>query len=175
MFEDITTMSRTGHLQKGHAVAFADLDNDGDQDIYSEMGGAYLGDAYENVFFLNRQKGTDGHWITISLRGSASNRLGIGSRIKIVITENGVRREIHRDVNSGGSFGNAPLRKEIGLGSATEIDALEIRWNGSGKVQRFKSIKANQFIRVNEDSETVEILPFKRIDWMLSDPLCLDQ
>jgi hypothetical protein len=30
----------TGHLQKGHGVGFADLDNDGDQDIYIVMGGA---------------------------------------------------------------------------------------------------------------------------------------
>ena len=32
-FEDITYATNTGHIQKGHGVAFADIDNDGDQDI----------------------------------------------------------------------------------------------------------------------------------------------
>src|SRR5262249_13498625 len=40
-FQDVTTATGTGHLQKGHAVAFADFDNDGCQDIYTVMGGAY--------------------------------------------------------------------------------------------------------------------------------------
>ncbi len=42
-FIDITTSARVGNLQKGHGVSFADLDNDGDQDIYIDMGGAYVG------------------------------------------------------------------------------------------------------------------------------------
>src|SRR5204862_1866704 len=40
-FLDVTTSARVGNLQKGHAVSFADLDNDGDEDIYIKMGGAY--------------------------------------------------------------------------------------------------------------------------------------
>ena len=40
-------------MQKGHAVAFADFDNDGDQDIYAVMGGAYSGDNYRNALFVN--------------------------------------------------------------------------------------------------------------------------
>lgn len=52
-FADVTNSARVGHLQKGHGVSFADVDNDGDQDIYIEMGGAFPGDAYQNSFFLN--------------------------------------------------------------------------------------------------------------------------
>src|SRR5690606_24727060 len=47
-FADVTASARVGHLQKGHGVSFADVDNDGDQDIYIEMGGAYPGDSYQN-------------------------------------------------------------------------------------------------------------------------------
>lgn len=46
----------SSHMQKGHAVSFADLDNDGNEDIYIKMGGAYTVDAYENSFYLNPAK-----------------------------------------------------------------------------------------------------------------------
>ena len=52
-FQDVTTAGGFGHLQKGHAVGFADLDNDGNQDIYEVMGGAYIGDTAFNVLYLN--------------------------------------------------------------------------------------------------------------------------
>ncbi|MHC4711025.1 MAG: FG-GAP repeat domain-containing protein, partial [Planctomycetota bacterium] len=42
-FQDVTTSGGFGHLQKGHGVAFADLDRDGDQDIYHQLGGFYPG------------------------------------------------------------------------------------------------------------------------------------
>ena len=40
-FLDVTTSARVGNIQKGHGVAFVDLDNDGNEDIYIKMGGAY--------------------------------------------------------------------------------------------------------------------------------------
>ena len=44
------------------------------------------------------------------------------------------------DVNSGGSFGANPLRKEIGIGKATVIDELVIKWPATGTIQKFKNI-----------------------------------
>ncbi|HMG66276.1 MAG TPA: VCBS repeat-containing protein, partial [Chitinophagaceae bacterium] len=52
-FIDVTTPARVGNLQKGHGVSFADLDNDGDEDIFIEMGGAYEGDSYTNSLYIN--------------------------------------------------------------------------------------------------------------------------
>ena len=43
------------------------------------------------------------------------------------------------DVNSGGSFGANPLRKEIGIGRATVIDELIIKWPATGTIQIFKN------------------------------------
>ena len=67
-FLDVTSAARVGSLQKGHGVSFVDLDDDGDEDIFIKMGGAYIGDAYQNSFFLNPGQNSN-HWIGISLEG----------------------------------------------------------------------------------------------------------
>lgn len=160
-FQDVTTSGGFGNLQKGHAVAFADLNNDGDQDIFINMGGANYGDVYQNALLENPYNDMDdaNHWITLLLEGRKSNRMAIGARIKIVITENGEKRYIFREVNSGGSFGGNPFRREIGLGKSKKIDMLEITWPVSGKVQKFTNIPANQFIKIIEGNDQIGNLP----------------
>lgn len=170
-FVEVTASARVGHLQKGHGVSFADLDNDGDQDIHIEMGGAYLGDAYQNSLFLNPGQ-NDNNWICIKLEGTEANRAGIGSRIKLTFKENGVTRRVYRDVNSGGSFGASPMRREIGIGKATQIDEIEIQWHGSDEVQVFRDVKPNQFLKITEGEEKIEYLNLKKINWILPDRLC---
>ena len=66
-FEDVTAATGTGHLQKGHGVAFADWDRDGDADIFLEAGGAVPGDRAHNVLFQN--PGYGHHWLTVKLVG----------------------------------------------------------------------------------------------------------
>jgi len=161
-FADVTSSAKVGSLQKGHAVGFGDMDNDGDQDIYIEMGGAYTGDAYQNSFFLNPGQG-ENNWVSIDLEGVTANKAAIGSRLKITIRENGVARNIYRDVNAGGSFGSAPFKREIGLGKATQIDEIEIKWNGSGYVQRIQNVAVNQFIKVKEGNSKVERVSLKKL------------
>ncbi|MCF2506077.1 CRTAC1 family protein [Dyadobacter sp. CY107] len=161
-FADVTSSAKVGSLQKGHGVGFGDMDNDGDQDIYIEMGGAYLGDAYQNSFFLNRGQGNN-NWVSIDLEGMAANKAAIGSRLKITIREDGVTRYIYRDVNSGGSFGSAPFKREIGLGRATQIDEIEIKWNGSGHIQKIQNVAVNQFIKVKEGNNKVEKVMLKKL------------
>jgi len=164
-FVDVTTAARVGNIQKGHAVSFADFDNDGDQDIFAEVGGAYLGDAYFNSFYLNPGQNSN-RWISISLQGIKSNRSAIGARLKVTFTENGITRSVYRDVNSGGSFGCSPLRREIGIGQADMIDEITITWPGIEKVQTFKNIKPCRFICIQQDSdnireENLKVLGFK--------------
>lgn len=171
-FADITSSARVGHLQKGHGVSFADMDNDGDQDIYIDMGGAYPGDAYQNSFFLNPGQNNN-NWIGLQLLGTESNRAAIGTQIKVTFRENGLLRSVYRDVNSGGSFGSSPLRREIGLGQTALIDEIEVKWHGSGEVQVFRNIKPNQFIKITEGNEEIETVSLKKIEWILPDALCL--
>ena len=73
-FQDVTTSGGFGNLQKGHGVSFADLDNDGDQDVFEEMGGALSSDVYPNVLLLN--PGHDNGWLKLRLVGTKANRFG---------------------------------------------------------------------------------------------------
>jgi hypothetical protein len=127
-FQNVTTSGGFGHLQKGHAVAFGDVDNTGNQDVFEVIGGAFTSDRFYSALFKNPGHGN--HWIKLRLTGTKSNRFAVGARIRLRVTEEGESRDIFKTVNSGGSFGASSLRPHIGVGKATTIDALEIRWPG---------------------------------------------
>jgi hypothetical protein len=145
-FQDITTAGGFGHLQKGHGVAFVDFDEDGDQDVYAVMGGAYDGDRFTNVLFQN--PGTPNNWIKLDLEGKQSNRSAIGARIELQIG----KRKIHSIVTSGGSFGGSSLRVSLGIGKAQMIDKIKIVWP-SGRLQELSHVEAKQLIHIKEPSE----------------------
>ena len=147
-FQDVTTAAGLGHLQKGHGVSFADLDNDGDQDIHEDMGGAVSGDVYPNVLFEN--PGMGNHWLKLTLEGTKANRCAIGARVAIEVEEAGKRRILHRTVGPGGSFGANPLRLEVGVGQAERILGAEILWPGSGTRQRVTGLERDRAYRVKE-------------------------
>lgn len=161
-FVDITTSSRTGNLQKGHGVAFGDLRNTGIQDIFIEMGGAYKGDSYTSSLYVNPGK-SNNNWISLKLTGVKANNAAIGSRIKLTFVENGVKRSVYKDVNSGGSFGSSPLRQELGIGRTTLIDDIEIKWAGSQLVQHFRNIKPDQFLHITEGDDKPEVIQLKKL------------
>jgi len=170
-FQDITTSGGFGHLQKGHGVAFADIDHDGDQDVYETIGGAYAGDHYRNALFENPGHGN--HWITLKLEGVKSNRAGVGARIKVVVKTAAGERAIYKTVSTGGSFGASPLRQEIGLGDAQSITAIEILWPVTGKTQVLKNLEMDRFYKVSEDAAAAEPWPLKRCKFVLSpDKFC---
>jgi hypothetical protein len=153
-FEDITFAARVGHLQKGHGVAFADLDNDGDQDIFAEMGGWFTGDSAVNCVFENPASDNPegaGNFVSVKLVGEKSNRSAIGARIKTTMRDlDGVERSVYRWVNSGGTFGANPLRQHIGLGGAQRIESLEIFWPTTGETQTFQNIPAGSWLEIRE-------------------------
>jgi hypothetical protein len=153
-FQNVTTSGGFGHLQKGHAVAFGDIDNNGQQDVFEMIGGAFTADKFYSVLFKNPGHGN--HWLKLRLAGVKANRLAVGARLRVQVTENGKSREIYRTVSSGGSFGSSSLRPHIGLGSAAAVDLLEIRWPGSGLVQRFEGpIAADRTYELREGQTTL--------------------
>ena len=159
-FADVTSAGGFGHLQKGHAVVFADFDHDGDQDVFEEMGGAYQGDKFKDSFYEN--PGFGNHWITVDLVGVETNRSAIGARIRAQVVENGRRRSIYKYVNSGGSFGANPLRQTIGLGKAEKIELLEVYWPTSDSTQTFRDVPMDQHIEIVESEEGYTTKSLKR-------------
>jgi len=167
-FADVTIAGGFGSIQKGHGVAFADVDNDGDQDVFIQMGGAYPGDAFGNVLFHN--PGFGKNWIKLRLVGVECNRFGVGCRIRVDVEEDGEIRSIYKWVNSGGSFGCKPLRQEIGLGSATEIASLQIYWPRSDRTQTFQKVPVNQYLEVVEGDADYRQLPLKKLTFDIAEP-----
>ena len=148
-FTDVTTATGTGHLQKGHGVAFCDLNNDGEQDVFINIGGAAPGDSYNKALFANPGQGNN--WLSVKLVGVKTNRAAIGARIKAVIDEAPGRPGTrYRTVSSGGSFGASSFTQSIGLGKASQIKELEIFWPTSNTRQVFRDLGVNQFIEVKE-------------------------
>jgi hypothetical protein len=167
-FQEVTSSGGFGHLQKGHGVSFGDIDNDGDQDVFEVMGGAYAGDTAYSVLYEN--PGNKNHWITLRLQGTRSNRAAIGARIKVEATGPSGTREIYRTVSSGGSFGGNPLRQEIGLGDATAIASIEVFWPVTGKTQVFTSPPLDRFYALREDSATLEELHLPKFQFSRQAP-----
>lgn len=149
-FVDITTSSGTGALAKGHGIAFGDLNNDGDEDLFVVMGGPQPGDRSPSRLFENPGKhGND--WITVRLVGVRSNRSAIGARIAVTVVNQGQgRRTIWRTVGSGGSFGASPLQQHVGLGKSARIEKVEVWWPASKTKQTFEGVAVNQFLEIKE-------------------------
>ena len=160
-FQDVTTATGTGHLQKGHAVAFSDIDNDGDSDLLMSMGGAYQGDVFQNAFFENPYQ-DDHHWITCQLVGTTSNRSAVGTRVVFTVVEDGKEQKIYREVSSGGSFGASTLRLAVGLGTAERIKEMSIRWPNSEE-QTLLDLPVDTFYRITEGEASAEPLPLQRL------------
>ncbi len=153
-FVEVTGAGGFGSLHKGHAVSFVDIDNDGDTDVHAQLGGANEGDLSPNALYEN--PGFGHRWIALTLVGERANRSGIGARITVTAEAPEGTRRIHRRAGTGGSFGANPLRQEIGLGRATRIESIEIRWPGSGTVDRLTGLALDRAYRIIEGAGTAE-------------------
>jgi len=158
-FEDATTSIGTGHLQKGHGVAFADWDRDGDVDGFLESGGATPGDKAGNLLFQN--PGDGHHWLNVKLIGVTTNRSALGARIRLqVLEDDGTLSPRHRVVTSGSSFGRNHLATKIGLGRARSIATLSVEWPASKTEQVFHDLGVDRAIEITERASS-----YRTFDW----------
>ena len=162
-FQDVTMAARAGHIQKGHGVVFADLDHDGDQDLFVEMGGAFPGDRFFNALFRN--PGFGNRFLVVQLVGRQSNRFGVGCRLRADLEIDGQMRSVYKTVNSGGTFGSNPYRQHIGLGSAERVKRLVIEWPASDTQLEFEGLEVNQFLRITEGEQQLETLPYEPFEF----------
>jgi tetratricopeptide (TPR) repeat protein len=146
-FSDLTSyvgFARPGN--KGHGVAFIDIDDDGALDIFAQLGGHYPGDHTYNAFYHNL-KAAQNHWLEVELRGVKSNRMAIGTQLTVRAGD----LVVYREVKGSEGFGSTSMmRQHFGLGRHEKIDSLEIRWP-SGERHAFQGLNANQIIAVKED------------------------
>jgi len=126
-FEDVSYAGGFANIQKGHGVSFADLDHDGDEDMYVVIGGAVDGDTYFNCLFENPNPDKN-NWVVLKLVGTTANKAAIGARVAISVEENGKERMIYRTVSSGASFGANSLALEVGLRKSSKINSVQVQW-----------------------------------------------
>ena len=125
-------------------ASVADMDNDGDLDLY-------LGNSGGSPSIYRNELGAS-NWLILRLQGTTSNRSAIGARV--LATSGAVTRL--RDVLGGNGLYTQPmLPVHFGLGDSTQVDHLEIRWP-SGLVQVFENLDANQFVCLTEGGDLIE-------------------
>ena len=147
-FSNVTFSAGLGHIQKGHGIAFGDLD--------MQVGGFYPSDGFVNSLYVN--PGSGNRWTSIRLIGTESNRAAIGARIRVNVTTSEGTRAIHAVVSSGGSFGASSLEQEIGLGDAEAIESVEIWWPASGIRQRLEDVPLDTAIEIVEGEDGYRVV-----------------
>ena len=139
-FEELGERAGLDEPLAGRGVAFGDLDDDGDIDVFvTHMNGKPR--LYRNETETSR------HWVGLRLVGRESSRDALGAKVTL---ESGGLRQI-REVRSGASYlSQSDSRLFFGLGSRDRVDRIEIRWP-SGTNQRVDSQESDRYLLVVEE------------------------
>lgn len=118
-------------------AAFDDLDNDGTVD-------AVVLNSREAPTVLRNAASNGNHWIEIVLHGTSMNRDGVGAHVRVTALGVSQLKEVHSGRGYQGHFGT---RLHFGLGTATRLDRLEVRWLG-GSTESFENIPVDRLVPV---------------------------
>ncbi len=135
------------HTGVSFGSAFADLDNDGDLDLL------YVN--YDDTVSLYRNDCPAGNSIEVQLKGTTSNKFGVGAQA-LAHTEQGL--QTRRITVARGVLSSSQPIMHFGLGASTGVAELEIRWP-SGNVQKFQNLAANCRYVVTEPAGPAQLPP----------------
>jgi enediyne biosynthesis protein E4 len=153
IFRDVSPLSGPGFAVEkvGRTVVAGDINNDGNLDLLITNNGG-------SVDLLLNQGGSRGNALLLRLIGTDSNRDAIGARLRLT---SGARTQV-REVTSGSSYlGQNDPRVHVGLGAATVVDRMEIRWP-SGRTEVVQHVAANQLVVIREGEGIVTSTPLQR-------------
>ena len=140
-FDDVSAQGGPAFAQPlvGRGLAVGDYDNDGKQDIL-------VVDSEGKPLLLHNEVPSAGHWLGVRLIGTQSNRDGIGALVTATVGGHKLLRLCHTD---GSYLSASDKRVHFGLGAATVMDGLSIRWP-SGLMQTVKVPAVDKYITVTE-------------------------
>lgn len=121
-------------------TAFGDIDNDGDMDIV-------VSNLKDTPTVLRNDGGNASQWLQVKLIGTHCNRDAIGARVVLVSGDVTQTREVK---SGSGYLSQNDLRLHFGLGNATRVDTLTVRWL-CGKVQTLQNIETNRVLVISEE------------------------
>jgi enediyne biosynthesis protein E4 len=155
-FREIGRAAGSDLLLNSRGIAVADFWNRGVLDI------AVAASTDRHALLANTLD-SGRRWLTVEAVGAGraladgSNRDGVGARV--TLTAGGVTQT--REIVLGDGYGSQnDLRAHFGLGDATTVDELVVRWPRSGRVQRFRNLAVDRFLRVIEGrDEPIEMAP----------------
>jgi enediyne biosynthesis protein E4 len=123
----------------GRGAAFGDVDNDGDVDVV-------VNNVHDTPDLFRTRADPAHHWLLVKLEGTKSNRSAIGARVRI--DAGGASQ--WQEVRGGGSYvSQNDLRVHFGLGAATRVDRVEVRWP-NGLVEEWRDLPADRVHRLVE-------------------------
>jgi hypothetical protein len=140
-FQDVSRDA--GNVLSTRTVArgacFADYDNDGKVD-------AFLVNLGANGSLLHNVSTNTGHWLAIRLRGTKSNRDGIGAKVDVYA---GGKRWMQERVAGSGYLSQNEERLHFGLGAATSADKIVVHWP-SGRAQTLENQSVDRVLTIEE-------------------------
>jgi hypothetical protein len=138
-FKEISAEAGVDNDLDGRGIGMGDFDNDGRLDLYQ------VNADQTTLLYRGITEGA-GNWVQFKLTGTKSNRDAIGARI--TMTAGGLT-QIHEIDGGNGYAGQASKRAHLGIGTATKIDSVEIRWP-SGLKEKVSGVAMNKINKITE-------------------------
>ncbi len=144
-FTKIDSGAQSTDVGWSYGCAFGDLNGDGFLDLVVAK---CFGASENEAVYMNN--GNSNHWITLQLKGLASNWSAIGARVTLKATIDGSPRWQMREVTAqSGYAGQSEIDPHFGLGDATTIDSIVVRWP-SGITTVLENVTPDQILQIVE-------------------------